>query len=87
MVGHVFGVPVTLQPVLGGILLHEITDAVAEVVGFEEEELDDEVADLSLVALVTPHRLRGNTQPSVHLFGNVHSETAELWKQGPVVQK
>lgn len=73
VVGHVFGVPVALQPVFGSVLLHEIPDAVAEVVGFEEEELDDEVADLSLVPLVTPHRLREHTQASVHLSGNVCS--------------
>ena len=59
MVGHVLGVPVTLQPVFRGVLLHKVTDAVPEVVWFEEQQLDDEVAHLGLVPLVTPHRLQG----------------------------
>lgn len=57
VVGHVLGVPVALQPVLGGVLLHEVRDTVAEVVGLEEEELNDGVAHLGLVTLVTPHGL------------------------------
>ena len=72
MVGHVFVVPVALQPVLRSVLLDEVTDAVAEVVGLEEEKLDDEVADLGLVPLVTPHCLRSrkhqerkNNEPQV----------------------
>lgn len=31
---HVLVVPVTLQPVLGSILLHKIVDSVSKVVGF-----------------------------------------------------
>lgn len=70
VIGHVFGVPVALQPVFWSVLFHKITHTVAEVIGFEEEKLDDEVADLSLVPLVTPHRLHEHTQRSVprHVF-------------------
>lgn len=62
MVGHVFGVPVALQPVFRSIFFNKVADAVAEVIGFKEEELDDEVAHLSLVALMTSHRLRNSNQ-------------------------
>lgn len=62
MVGHVLAVPVALQPVFGSVLLDEVTDAVAEVVGLEEEKLDDEIANLRLVSLVTPHRLGNGKQ-------------------------
>lgn len=64
VIGHVFGVPVALQPVFWSVLFHKITHTVAEVIGFEQEKLDDEVADLSLVPLVTPHRLHEHTQQS-----------------------
>ena len=63
MVGHVFVVPVALQPVLGSVLLDKIVDSVPEVVGLQQQQLDDEIADLSLVALVATHRLEG-AEPS-----------------------
>lgn len=57
VVGHVFGVPVALQPVFWRVLFDEVTDAVTEVVGLEEQQLDDEVTHLGLVSLVTSHSL------------------------------
>lgn len=42
------------------VLFDKVADAVAEVIGFKEKELDDEVANLSFIALVTSHRL-GNS--------------------------
>lgn len=60
VVGYVFGVPVALQPVFRSVLFDKVADAVAEVIRFKEEKLDDEVANLSFVALVTSHRL-GNS--------------------------
>lgn len=39
------------------VLLHKIVDSVSEVVGFEQEQLDYEVANLSLVIFVATHRL------------------------------
>lgn len=54
---HVLVVPVALQPVLRRILLHKIVDSVSEVIGFEQQQLDYEVANLSLVIFVATHRL------------------------------
>lgn len=58
MVAHVLVVPVALQPVLRGVLLDEVVDSVPEVVGLQQQQLDDEVADLRLVALMAAHRLQ-----------------------------
>lgn len=57
VVAHVLVVPVTLQPVLRSVLLDKIIDAVPEVVGLQQQQLDYEVANLSLVALMATHRL------------------------------
>lgn len=57
VVAHVFGVPVALQPVLRSVLLDKIINSVPEVVGLQQQQLDYEVTDLSLVALVAAHRL------------------------------
>lgn len=65
VISHVFGVPVTLQPVLWSIFLHKITDTIAEVIGFEEKKLNDEITDLSFITLMTSHGLQENTQPSM----------------------
>lgn len=54
---HVLVVPVALQPVLGSVLLDKVVDAVPEVVGFQQQQLDDEVANLGFVVLVAAHRL------------------------------
>lgn len=54
---HVLVVPVALEPVLRSILLHKIVDSVSEVVGFEQQQLDYEVANLSLVIFMATHRL------------------------------
>lgn len=69
VVAHVLVVPVTLQPVLGSILLDKIVDSVPEVVGLQQQQLDYEVTHLSLVALMATHRLdeddmRNETQTS-----------------------
>lgn len=66
MVGHVLGVPVALQPVLGGVLLDKVADAVAEVVGLEQQKLDDEVADLRLIAFMATHGLLGRDNTHTH---------------------
>lgn len=50
-------VPVALQPVLGSVLLDKVVDAVPEVVGLQQQQLDDEVANLGFVVLVAAHRL------------------------------
>lgn len=57
MVIHVLVVPVALQPVLRSVLLDKIIHSVPEVVGFQQQQLDYEVTNLSLVALVAPHGL------------------------------
>lgn len=57
MVAHVLVVPVTLQPVLRCVLLDKIVDSVPEVVGLQQQQLDYEVTNLSLVALMATHRL------------------------------
>lgn len=57
MVIHVLVVPVALQPVLRSVLLHKIVDPVSEVVGFQQQQLDYEVANLSLIIFVASHRL------------------------------
>lgn len=54
---HVLVVPVALQPVLGSVLLDKVVDAVPEVVGLQQQQLDDEVANLGFVVLVAAHRL------------------------------
>lgn len=61
VVAHVFAVPVVLQPVLGSILLDKIVDSVSEVIGLQQQQLDYEVANLSLVSLVATHRLKAET--------------------------
>lgn len=57
VVAHVLVVPVTLQPVLRSVLLDKIVDSVPEVVGLQQQQLDYEVTNLSLVALMATHRL------------------------------
>lgn len=68
---HVLVVPVALQPVLGSVLLDKIIDSVPEVVGLQQQQLDYEVTNLSLVALMATHRLdeeerRSKTHRSFH---------------------
>ena len=50
MEGHVLVVPVVLVPVVGAALRHQILDAVAEVMGAQQQQLDDEHAHLRLAA-------------------------------------
>lgn len=59
MVVHVLGVPVTLQPVLRRVLLDEIVYSVPEVVWFQQQQLNYEVTNLSLIALMATHGLEG----------------------------
>lgn len=54
---HVLVVPVALQPVLWGILLDKVVDAVPEVVGLQQQQLDDEVTNLGFVVLMAAHGL------------------------------
>lgn len=54
---HVLAVPVALKPVLGSVLLNKIVDSVPEVIGFQQQQLDYEVTNLSFVVLVAAHRL------------------------------
>lgn len=61
---HVLVVPVALQPVLGSVLLDKVVDAVPEVVGLQQQQLDDEVANLGLVVLVAAHRLQEEVRQS-----------------------
>lgn len=61
VIAHVLGVPVVLQPMLWGVLLHKITHSVSEIIRFQQEQLDDEVAHLSFVSLMTAHSLQCNT--------------------------
>lgn len=65
VVAHVFVVPVTLQPVLGGVLLDKIIDSISEVVRLQQQQLDYEVANLSLVALMATHRLEGEEKSRI----------------------
>lgn len=72
VVAHVLVVPVALQPVLRSVLLDKVVDAVPEVVGLQQQQLDYEVANLSLVAFVATHGLeaekkRGQTQRTYHI--------------------
>lgn len=67
VVVHVFAVPVILQPVLGSVLLDKIIDSVSEVVGLQQQQLDYEVANLSLISLVATHRLEGDTYTLITL--------------------
>lgn len=39
------------------VLLHKIIDSISEVIGFEQQQLDYEVANLGLVIFVATHRL------------------------------
>lgn len=57
VVVHVLVVPVALQPVLGCVLLDKIVDSVPEVVGLQQQQLDYEVTNLSLISLVATHGL------------------------------
>lgn len=57
-------VPVALQPVLGGVFLDEVVDTVPEVIGLQEQQLDDEVADLGFVVLMAAHRLQERARQS-----------------------
>lgn len=59
---HVLVVPVTLQPVLRSILLDKIIHPVPEVAGFQQQQLDYEITNLSLVALVATHGLEEEEQ-------------------------
>lgn len=54
---HVLVVPVALQPVLRSVLLDKVIDSVSEVVGLQQQQLDDEVTNLRLVVLVATHCL------------------------------
>lgn len=54
---HVLVVPVTLKPVLGSVLLNKIVDSVPKVTGFQQQQLNYEVTNLSLVVLMAAHRL------------------------------
>lgn len=71
---HVLVVPVALQPVLGSVLLDKVVDAVPEVVGFQQQQLDDEVANLGFVVLVAAHRLE--VRVSEPCGGNSLDQTA-----------
>lgn len=62
VVAHVLIVPVTLQPVLGGVLLDKIVDSVPEVIGFQQQQLDYEVTNLSLVPFMATHSLKAEEQ-------------------------
>lgn len=62
VITHVFIVPVTLQPVLGGVFLDKIIDSVPEVIGLQQQQLDYEVANLSLVPFMATHSLKAEEQ-------------------------
>lgn len=47
-----FLVPVALLPMIGLVVLDELTDATAEFVGFEQKQLNDVEADVRLFAFV-----------------------------------
>lgn len=73
MVAHVLGVPVTLQPVLRSILLDKVIDSIPEVIRLEQQQLNDEVADLSFIAFVATHRLQPET--------NSMSTSPRIWRE------
>ena len=54
---HVFLVEVGLEPVVGRALTHELSDARLEVGRLQQDDLDDEVAHLQLVAFEAAQRL------------------------------
>lgn len=66
VVAHVLVVPVALQPVLRRILLDKIVDSVPEVVGLQQQQLDYEITNLSLVALMAAHRLDEKNRNKTH---------------------
>lgn len=57
VVAYVLVVPVALQPVLWGVLLHKIIDSVPKVVRLQQKQLNYEVANLSFVSFMATHRL------------------------------
>lgn len=68
VVVHVLVVPVALQPVLRCVLLDKVIDSVPEVVGLQQQQLDYEVTNLSLIALVAAHGLDEKKRRSEKLF-------------------
>ena len=77
VVAHVLAVPVVLQPVLRRVLLDEVVDPVPEVVGLQQQQLDDEVAHLGLVALVAAHRLRGEGRATARARGRARARAVK----------
>lgn len=77
MIAHVFVVPVTLQPVLRGILLHKIIDSVPEVVGLQQQQLNYEVADLRLIALMATHCLKEEDKSRTHSLCHIYMRCTE----------
>lgn len=61
MVAHVLGVPVILEPVLGGVFLHKITYSISEVIWFEQQQLNYEITNLGFISFMTTHGL-GNKE-------------------------
>lgn len=78
VVVHVLVVPVTLQPVLRSVLLDKIIDSVPKVVGLQQQQLDYEVANLSLVSLVATHSLEVEVEEK---SGEAHSPSSHLQKE------
>ena len=54
---HVLLMAVSLTPVVGRAVLHELGNARLEVGRLEQDDLDDEVAHLQLVAVKAAQRL------------------------------
>lgn len=57
MKGQMFFVPVGLFPMLRRIFFHKILNSIPEFGSFQQEELNDEEADLSLAAFLCPQHL------------------------------
>ena len=68
MVVHMLGVPVRLRPVLRRVLFHKVADSRPELIGLQNQELDDEEPNLGLVAFVAPQRLCEHTNCFSHTF-------------------
>lgn len=47
-------IPITLLPMIRIIVLAEFRDAVSQLRGFQQQQLDDEEADLCLITLLRP---------------------------------
>lgn len=58
MEGDVLFVPVTLFPVIGFVVLDELTDATSKLVSLEQQQLDDVEADVRLFALMRSKGLK-----------------------------